>query len=286
MTIRGIAGVAALLISVCSFAAGCEKKAGDSCNGSQVRCIDKGRALECINGTFAEVQCLGANGCVDVSQMCDRSKAVVGEACAGDWAACSQDGKQFLECKGGKLAATSSCGGDRGCYASGTNALSCDSSKGNAGDLCSGKNASCSMDGKSMLRCENSQFVLDQACRGEHGCRSGASEISCDQTVGQAGDKCDGNGAACDVSGKALLECKGNKLEQTKVCRGKEGCRVLGSNVRCDRSLGLPGDDCESDSAACSVDGSTLLTCKKGKLSVSKKCKKPCEVLGSIVRCG
>ncbi|MFZ5892784.1 MAG: hypothetical protein ACOY0T_17120 [Myxococcota bacterium] len=286
MKIRRIVGFAALLLSISLLTSGCQKKAGDSCNGSQVRCIDKQRALECIQGTFAEVQCLGTNGCVDVAKTCDRSKAVAGEACEGEWAACSKDSKQFLECKGNKLTATSSCGGPRGCYPSGARELRCDTSRSNPGDMCSGENASCSMDGKEMLRCRDGKFVADAPCRGPSGCRESSDKINCDQTFGQAGDKCEGSGAACEVGGKALLECKGNKLEHSKVCRGEEGCRVIGPNVRCDSSRGLPGDPCEAGSAACAVDGSSLLSCKGGKLALARACKKPCEVHGSLVDCG
>lgn len=286
MKIGRTLGFAALLVSISLLASGCQKKAGDSCNGSQVRCLDKQRALACFQGTFAEVQCLGPNGCVDVANMCDRSKAAAGEACEGESAACSKDGKQFLECKGNKLLVTSSCGGPRGCYASGARELSCDTSKANPGDLCSGEDASCSMDGKEMLRCRNSKFISDAPCRGSAGCRESSGKISCDQTFGQAGDKCEGTGAACEVGGKALLECKGSKLEPSKLCRGAEGCRVVGPDIRCDRSRALPGDECEAGSAACAVDGSSLLSCKGGKFAISRACKKPCEVHGSLVDCG
>jgi hypothetical protein len=286
MSVGRIVGFAVLLVSVSTLVGGCQKKAGNSCSGSQIRCIDKGRALECIQGTFAEVQCLGANGCVEVAHSCDRSKAAAGDACEGEWAACSKDGKQFLECKGNKLTATSSCGGPRGCYAFGARELRCDTSKSNTGDLCNGDNASCTTDGKDMLRCHDGKFTAEAPCRGPRGCRESSDKIECDQTSGQAGDKCDGAGAACDVSGKALLECKGNKLAQARVCRGEDGCKVIGTQVRCDESRGLPGDACESGSAACAVDGSSLLSCKGGKLAVNRACKKPCEVHGSLVRCG
>ncbi|MGC4089895.1 MAG: hypothetical protein QM756_18810 [Polyangiaceae bacterium] len=286
MRIGRIVGLGGALLLVSALFSGCQKKAGDSCNGAQVRCLDKVRALECIQGTFAEVQCLGPNGCVDVAKMCDRTKAAAGDACDGEWAACSKDGKQFLECKSSKLSVTAICGGPRGCYSFGARELRCDTSKSNVGDMCTEKNVSCSMDGKEMLRCQDAKFAPDAPCRGPQGCRESADKINCDQTLGQAGDKCEGSGAACDVSGKNLLECKGDKLSQSKVCRGQEGCKVIGTQVRCDESRGLPGDPCESGSAACAVDGSSLLSCKGGKLAVSRACKKPCEVHGSLVDCG
>lgn len=286
MSVGRVGRTLALSLSVALLTLGCQKKAGDSCSGQQVRCIDKQRALECVQGKFEEVQCLGANGCVDVAKMCDRSKAAAGDACEGEWASCSKDGKQFLECKANKLTVTSLCNGPRGCYPSGARELRCDTSKSNPGDMCSGEAASCSMDGKEMLRCRDGKFAADAPCRGPQGCRESFDKINCDQTLARAEDKCEGSGSACDVEGKALLECKGTKLEQTRVCRGADGCKVIGSQVRCDESRGLVGDPCEAGSAACAVDGASLLSCKGGKLAIARACKKPCEVHGTLVSCG
>ena len=123
-----------------------------------------------------------------------------------------------------------------------------------------------------------------------HGARVVLRSIDCKSwlyVLGQGwrlvGDKCEGKTATCAVGGKALLECKGDKLENTTECRGQLGCRVQGTSVSCDRSFGLAGDACEGDSAACSVDGTEMLLCKKGKLALSRKCK--CLAIGTSIRC-
>ncbi|HXK19820.1 MAG TPA: hypothetical protein VNG33_18545, partial [Polyangiaceae bacterium] len=261
----------------------CSKKAGDSCNANEVRCEGNGRALECIQGKFADVACLGPAGCIDKFR-CDRSKAAAGDTCDGDWAACSADGKQFLECKASKLSVTATCSGKLGCFQMGKD-LRCDQSQASVGDICSGERASCSADRKEMLTCHGTQFALDVPCRGPQGCADDAgNRIKCDQSLGLAGDKCDGSGGACELGGKRLLECKSGKLEATNFCRGKQGCEASTGKVHCDESLGLVGDSCDAAGAACAVDGMALLKCVKGKLAVAKKCK--CSIDGSQVRCG
>jgi hypothetical protein len=283
MKTRCLVGLVGWGLGVALLGAGCTKKAGDSCSGEQVLCTSTSRALECVNGKLEDVACLGPVGCVEVAHRCDRSKTEAGSACSGDWAACTPDGKQFLECKGNKLVQTGTCSGPRGCYPSG-NELRCDQSQANPGDICSGDGVACGTDPKQLMRCKDGKFVLDGACRGASGCRDIAGRIECDQTIGAVGDKCEGTGSACDPDGKALLTCKNNKLERVNACRGPEGCQVVGPNVRCDRSVGVVGDTCEGDSAACSQDGKSLLTCRSGKLMERRKCKK-CSATGSLIEC-
>ncbi len=282
ITKRRYVGLLVCFIFGASLIAGCSKKAGDSCAGSEVRCVGSDRALACVQGKFAEVACLGPGACVEASHRCDQSKAAAGDGCEGEWAACTADSKKFLECKANKLTQTATCGGSRGCYAMGKD-LFCDQSSGTAGDMCSGKGGSCNTDGKSMLVCDGSKFVAGEMCRGPRGCETPAGKVKCDQSLGLPGDKCEGTTATCAVGGKTLLECKGDKLEPTTECRGPLGCRVQGTSVSCDRSFGLVGDACTGDSGACTVDGTQMLTCKKGKLATLRKCK--CLAIGTTIRC-
>jgi hypothetical protein len=273
----------AVLLAGSPLLSGCNRKVGDACSGSEVFCQGNKRALTCVQGKLADVACFGPGGCIDVAHTCDQSRAEAGNACEGEWAACTANGKGFLECKNNKLTETASCSGPQGCFSIGRE-LRCDQTKANLGDICSGSRTSCAMDGKALLACDGSKFGPDVPCRGPTGCRKVADHVECDQTFGLQGDKCEGDGGACQEDGKALLQCKANKLEMVGLCRGKEGCKVSGTTVRCDQSIGEPSDPCDPDSVACSPDGTALLGCSKGKLALSQKCK--CQVDGMRAHCG
>jgi hypothetical protein len=272
-----------ILAMTVTLASGCKKHAGDSCSGPTVLCQGDKRALVCVQGKLADVACFGPGGCIEAAHRCDTSKAEPGNACEGDWAACTGDGKNFLECKGNKLVQTATCGGPQGCRPFGQD-LRCDQSQAKPGDMCFGKSVSCGADGKQMLRCDGTKFVDDHQCLGPKGCSAVAEKVSCDRSFAMAGDECEGSGGSCHVGGKELLECKGNKLVRSAFCRGKDGCTVTGSSLHCAQEQGAEGDPCDSGSGACSLDGKALLSCKNGKLAVSKKCK--CTIVGTSVRCG
>jgi hypothetical protein len=277
------AGMFVALAALWPLLTGCNHEPGDSCRAGAVFCIGKSRALECVQGKLADVACLGPAGCVEASHVCDRTRAAAGDACGGEWAACGADGKQFLECKLSKLTITNDCSGKRGCYARGKE-LHCDQSQANEGDRCTVARAACSLDGKAMLRCKDGKFAADLACRGPSGCKESENQVHCDQTLGIAGDACEGNGGACHVNGKELLECKAGKFEQVGFCRGADGCQLQGTQVKCDQSRGAIGDRCDTEgTVACALDGTRLLSCRQNELVPSKKCQ--CNVADASIAC-
>jgi hypothetical protein len=95
------------------------------------------------------------------------------------------------------------------------------------------------------------------------------------------GDACEGGGE-CTGPSEALL-CLGGELRRTP-CRGPEACTTEGERVRCDRSLAEAGDPC-AGASACSLDSSSFLVCREGRLMVGAECPAGCEVDGDRVRC-
>ncbi len=129
------------------------------------------------------------------------------------------------------------------------------------------------------LVCERGAWTA-VPCRGAHGCaRSGESD-DCDDTVGAEGDACPLNPPldyACTADHTRALVCKEGRYELWRACRGPEGCSVEGGrNVRCDNTLGEPGDPCVQVGAyACSVDRLTMLACDGASLRPASSCRGP-----------
>ena len=117
-------------------------------------------------------------------------------------------------------------------------------------------------------------------CRGTRGCvRSGETD-DCDDTVGAEGDACPLNPPldyACTADHSRALVCKDGRYGLWRACRGPEGCTVEGGrNVRCDNTLGEPGDPCvQVGTYACSVDRLTMLACDGNTLRPASSCRGP-----------
>ena len=123
----------AALVTIASFSiVACGKRAGGSCKPGESTCLDKGKAVACQGGKFAEVACAGPLGCNKLQDhaICDDSVANEGDACmadADDEYACTPDKKRALLCKGGKFALHLECRGKGGCSLLGRS-VSCDTS--------------------------------------------------------------------------------------------------------------------------------------------------------------
>ncbi len=138
---------------------------------------DKKSMVRCMKYKYVTVEtCLGPGGCVrDKEAACDNSTSAAGDPCTqeGD-AACSTDGKSSLACKGGKMTTTVPCKGPKGCSVSGT-AVRCDDALSDVGDPCMatpGKDHyGCSMDSKSLLKCDGLKFVQSDTCVGKKTCK-------------------------------------------------------------------------------------------------------------------
>lgn len=209
--------------------AGCKKRSGGSCKGTESTCFDKKTALACRGGTFAEVACAGPDACVTYQDHanCDTSVASAGDSCMGedDEYACSPDKKHALVCKGGKFEPYLECRGKGGCSMSGRG-VSCDTSVAVKNDPCKTEGAvACGEDEKHMLVCRDGRFVLYRFCRGQYGCFTKGDTPSCDETVSSVGDPCGIPGqVVCAVDGKTELVCQGGIFMKSITC--KTSCTV------------------------------------------------------------
>lgn len=214
-------------------------------------------------------------------------KPKIGQKCTTGKAVC-MDSKTELACIGGVYAEVP-CRGTAGCTAN-RSAVVCDNSIAQAGDGCDLEDdAACSIDKKAMLKCRSFKFTPVLSCKGAKSCQILGSNINCDDSVADDGDPCTKvKDAACGTDMKALLLCDGKKFNTTSKCRGPNGCRVVGTSIKCDTTVSVLGDQCgEEDSYACSSDKKQMLVCRAGKMKVSSFCRGPksCYVQGNLVRC-
>jgi hypothetical protein len=169
--------------------AGCKKKVpatGSKCDKEgNVVCVDKKNAVLCAGGTWQALACRGGTGCMSMggsaNDSCNNTKYDVGEPCVADKAECKLDGKGVIECKDNKWTLVQKCAGMNGCVA---NALGwkCDMSTGDEGDPCMAESKdtfACSVDKKTMLRCDGTKMVPHATCPGMHGCRKQFDKIQC-----------------------------------------------------------------------------------------------------------
>ena len=127
------------------------------------------------------------------------------------------------------------------------------------------------------LVCEGAAWV-PIPCRGARGCAKSGETDDCDDTVGAEGDACPQSPPldyACTADHARALVCKDGRYGLWRACRGPEGCTVEGGrNVRCDNTLGEPGDPCvQVGTYACSVDRLTMLVCDGSTLHPASSCR-------------
>ncbi len=117
-------------------------------------------------------------------------------------------------------------------------------------------------------------------CRGPRGCAKSGDVDDCDDTLGAEGDTCPLDPPldyACTADHTRALVCKEGRYGLWRACRGPDECTVEGGrNVRCDNTLGAPGDPCaQAGSYACSVDRLTMLVCDGATLRPASSCRGP-----------
>jgi hypothetical protein len=223
---RRVYGIGLVLLSLAIGGTGCKPKPGGRCGPSQVACFDKGTALFCLDGKFTEMSCGGPAGCVQSGKQvdCDNTLANKGEGCAEqEDLACTADKKNELRCRGNKFVVASTCRGPTGCYFTG-NKLHCDTDVADLTDPCEDKDdLACSLDKKSLYKCDGATYKVESACKGPKGCQIEGTSVKCDHHLADLNDVChvDGN-FACAMDKKTLLVCKGNKFHKEKGC--KNGC--------------------------------------------------------------
>jgi hypothetical protein len=142
---------------------------------------DKKARVRCVDGKVDRDECDGPGGCyskTETTMGCDRALKV-GGACGVDGEWCSSDGKDWLTCKGGKLAIAAKCRGPGGCKPFG-DAVACDVSIAEVADECMGSGRACSLDGTRVLSCAAGKFQLETTCAKGKSCRSTSEGASCD----------------------------------------------------------------------------------------------------------
>jgi hypothetical protein len=120
----------------------------------------------------------------------------------------------------------------------------------------------------------------DIPCKGARGCLRKSDADECDDTIAGEGDPCP-RGApldyACTPDRTRALLCKDGRYALWRACRGPDACQVeSGRNIRCDTTLGEPGDPCaQQGTYACSSDSRAMLLCDGSSLATASSCAGP-----------
>jgi hypothetical protein len=119
---------------------------------------------------------------------------------------------------------------------------------------------------------------LEVPCKGARGCARKGDVDDCDDTLAAMGDACPRNPPldyACTAERTQALVCKEGRFGLWRACRGPESCQVEGGrNVRCDTTLGEPGDPCaQQGTYACSTDAKSMLLCDGAALAPASSCR-------------
>ena len=109
-------------------------------------------------------------------------------------------------------------------------------------------------------------------CKGAQGCSHKGDTDECDDTVAAEGDACPQDPPldyACTADKARALVCKDGRYALWRACRGPDACQIEGGrNVRCDTTLGEPGDPCaQQGTYACSSDARAMLLCDGSSLT-------------------
>jgi hypothetical protein len=147
------------------------------------------------------------------------------------------------------------------------------------GDKCRVPNQLVCAAGDRALVCDSGTW-LEVPCKGTGGCARRHDVEECDDTLAAVADPCPRDPArdyACAADHAKALVCKEGRFGLWRECRGPDGCRILdGRNLRCDTTLGEPGDPCERPGTfACSADRRTMLVCDGSVLLPASSCRGP-----------
>jgi hypothetical protein len=153
--------------------------------------------------------------------------------------------------------------------------------------------ATCNDEGEAMCRaattiisCDAGRWV-EVPCHGPEGCKKAGLLVSCDESLGKAGEACSKNdNYGCATDKASQLKCVAHKWTLVAQCRGPKACTTNFPYVSCDTTVARAGDPCEEDkSAACADDGKSVLSCKDGRFVEQQRCAASCKVEGLFVRC-
>jgi hypothetical protein len=127
------------------------------------------------------------------------------------------------------------------------------------------------------------------SCRGPDGCVETGQRVTCDDSVGAAGDGCRAEGdLVCAADGRTLLACRDGAFVVSEACRGDAGCFVRSGEVVCDQSRASAGDACTQEGAVgCSAEAPAVVACRGGEFRITRVCKGPrgCVVAAGALDC-
>ena len=143
-------------------------------------------------------------------------------------------------------------------------------------------------EGRSRSLCgTDDKMAVAGTCKGPNACRAAINgkSISCDVTLADRGDPCNGTDDACSTDHNAELRCQAGHFVVTATCKGPDGCTLTpakkgeGYTLSCDDHVADVGDPCfDTERTACSSDKKTLLTCTAQRFAVDHACKGGCTV--------
>lgn len=159
-----------------------------------------------------------------------------------------------------------------------------------AGDPCEKTGEIQCIDDKTGGFCVDGKYEA-LACEGATGCMSVAGSASCTHTLYAVGEACFEEGKPqCTGDKKAMIKCENNRWVKLDDCTGRLGCVANAKGARCDLAVGAAGDACTPDNegnASCTEDGTALLICRDGKMTVEATCKgmHGCRQKGTSIEC-
>ena len=117
-------------------------------------------------------------------------------------------------------------------------------------------------------------------CKGAAGCTVHGDSAECDDTIAAEGDPCPHDPPvdyACTPDHAEALVCQDGRFVVWRHCRGPALCQVEGGrNIRCDTTLGEPGDPCgQAGTYSCSTDRSLMLACDGASFRAASSCRGP-----------
>jgi hypothetical protein len=201
---------------------------GDGCahDGARACSLDGKTELRCRDGKLAiEWSCRG--GCtLDASNnpKCTPT-GEIGDNCRADSIVCDGAQKTQLSCVSGKLVATRTCHGERGCETPPGGGVRCDRTVALEDEACTEPDTgACDTTHKNVLICEGGHFKTELHCLGPLGCElPGNYSTRCDKSIVAMDDGCVDEGAvSCNTDGKQV-RCKDAKWTLDKTWKPKKG---------------------------------------------------------------
>jgi hypothetical protein len=165
-----------------------------------------------------------------------------------------------------------------------------------AGQPCAPETKLQCADPTSALICRDGKLTA-APCRGHGGCRTAGDHVTCDESVGEAGDVCTdlpvSEHFGCTRDLFQELVCAGGVYSLHRTCHGPKGCSVNGDRIHCDDSLADEGELCApsqgDDDFACSRDMTDETICDQTsrKFVQVEVCRGPrhCAITDGRVHC-